>query len=86
MQHSPIDASIRSDSIVVIGAARTRGRPKGTWIEVLNKYMIFVSVTENMTLNSAESKIWDKRLCCCCCVYININTHTIPYFLSYSMY
>lgn len=58
--HRPIDAPVR-----------IRGRLKRTWIEVFKKDMVFVSVTEDMTLNRtewkkriqrADPKIWDKAL------------------------
>lgn len=42
MQHKIIDAQVRrSDNILVNRVTRTRGRPRLTWFEVLNKYMIF---------------------------------------------
>jgi len=55
IQRRHLDVPVRkSDRIVVSGEARGRGRPKLTWVEVVNKDMRIMNVTEHMVLNRAE--------------------------------
>jgi len=58
IQGRHLDASVRkSDRIVVFGEARGRGRPKLTWVEVVNKDMRIMNVTEHMVLHILNREI-----------------------------
>lgn len=59
MPSRPIDALVRSDRILVIGAPTTRVRPRWISIETIKKDMAFSNVIEEMALNRYE---WGKRI------------------------
>ena len=55
IQRRPTNAPVRkSDVIHIKGNTRGRGRPKLTWIEIINKDLVWYGLTDIMVLDRVE--------------------------------
>ena len=59
VQRRPMIAPVRWSEAIQVEGARTRGRPKLTWVEVVRRDIATCNLMADMTLNRAE---WRNRI------------------------